>query len=179
MTEDEAKAEAAEAQIRDMDDAGEPTTRPGAITDALPNPYKNKKEAEAKNNGAAPPDLSLMAMVCHRIPSPIEPRVGLLGQTRRRRLHLRAVDQLLRPTGRRSGRRWQGLQSLLPRRSDCYAPAAVRRANRVQGRDPCHTESDGQGRDGIHAVVSRAVARQAQAIRTKGNSTLALCIDRP
>jgi len=65
MTEDEAKAEAAEAQIRDMDDAGEPTTRPGAITDALPNPYKNKKEAEAKNNGAAPPDLSLMAMARH------------------------------------------------------------------------------------------------------------------
>jgi len=64
MTEDEAKAEAAEAQIRDNDESGEPTTRPGLITDALPSPYKNKREAEAKNNGAAPPDLSLMAMVC-------------------------------------------------------------------------------------------------------------------
>lgn len=35
------------------------------LTDKLPNPYPNKKAAAAANNGAAPPDLSLMALARH------------------------------------------------------------------------------------------------------------------
>uniref|UniRef100_A0A0M3HT23 Cytochrome c domain-containing protein n=2 Tax=Ascaris TaxID=6251 RepID=A0A0M3HT23_ASCLU len=65
MTEEEAKAEAAEATIRDIDDKGAPIERPGILTDALPSPYPNKKAAAAANNGAAPPDLSLMALARH------------------------------------------------------------------------------------------------------------------
>ncbi|VDK43667.1 unnamed protein product [Anisakis simplex] len=65
MTEEEAKAEAAEATIRDIDDKGAPMERPGILTDPLPAPYPNKKAAAAANNGAAPPDLSLMALARH------------------------------------------------------------------------------------------------------------------
>lgn len=65
MTEEEAKAEAAEALINDIDDKGAPIQRPGILTDKLPNPYPNKKAAAAANNGAAPPDLSLMSLARH------------------------------------------------------------------------------------------------------------------
>ncbi|CAJ0593926.1 unnamed protein product [Cylicocyclus nassatus] len=65
MTEEEAKAEAAEALINDVDDKGVAIQRPGILTDKLPAPYPNKKAAAAANNGAAPPDLSLMALARH------------------------------------------------------------------------------------------------------------------
>lgn len=65
MTEDEAKAEAAEATINDINEKGAPITRPGIINDTLPPPYPNKKAAAAANNGAAPPDLSLMGWARH------------------------------------------------------------------------------------------------------------------
>jgi len=65
MTEEEAKAEAAEAMIDDIDDKGVPMKRPGILTDRLPNPYPNKRAAMAANNGSAPPDLSLMGWARH------------------------------------------------------------------------------------------------------------------
>ncbi|CAD6184595.1 unnamed protein product [Caenorhabditis auriculariae] len=65
MTEEEAKAEAADALINDVDDRGAPIQRPGILTDKLPAPYPNKKAAAAANNGAAPPDLSLMSLARH------------------------------------------------------------------------------------------------------------------
>uniref|UniRef100_A0A0K0G1A1 Cytochrome c1, heme protein, mitochondrial (inferred by orthology to a human protein) n=1 Tax=Strongyloides venezuelensis TaxID=75913 RepID=A0A0K0G1A1_STRVS len=65
MTLEEAKAEAAEATVNDKDDRGQTITRPGTINDALPDPYPNKKAAAAANNGAAPPDLSLMSLARH------------------------------------------------------------------------------------------------------------------
>jgi ubiquinol-cytochrome c reductase cytochrome c1 subunit len=61
MTEDEAKAEAAEALVNDIDDKGEKIQRPALLNDFLPNPYPNDKAAAAANNGAAPPDLSLIS----------------------------------------------------------------------------------------------------------------------
>lgn len=42
MTKEEAKAEAAEAQINDFDDKGVAIQRPGILTDTLPSPYPNK-----------------------------------------------------------------------------------------------------------------------------------------
>jgi len=58
-TEAEAKAIAAEAQILDgPDDEGEMFMRAGKLSDYFPKPYKNSKEARAKNEGAYPPDLS-------------------------------------------------------------------------------------------------------------------------
>ncbi len=61
-TRDEAKAEAAEAMIPDgPDEFGNMFTRPGKILDQFPSPYANNEAAKAANNGALPPDLSLIA----------------------------------------------------------------------------------------------------------------------
>jgi len=65
LTEDEAKAEAAEQTVTDIDSKGATIERPGVINDRLPKPYPNKKAAAAANNGAAPPDLSLISWARH------------------------------------------------------------------------------------------------------------------
>lgn len=58
----EVKAIAASVEVPgDLDDAGEPTTRPGLPSDKFKSPFANDKQARAANNGALPPDLSLMA----------------------------------------------------------------------------------------------------------------------
>merc|ERR1711860_110249 len=59
MTEDEAKAEANEAIMRDgPDEEGNMFERPGKLADRLPRPYLNDEAAMAANNGALPPDLT-------------------------------------------------------------------------------------------------------------------------
>jgi ubiquinol-cytochrome c reductase cytochrome c1 subunit len=61
MTTDEAKALAEEHEVEgEPDNEGEPTTRPAKLSDYLPSPYKNDEAARAGNNGALPPDLSLI-----------------------------------------------------------------------------------------------------------------------
>jgi cytochrome c1 len=57
----EAKALAASYKFADLDDKGEPTERPGLPSDRFPKPFPNDLAAKAANNGALPPDLSLMA----------------------------------------------------------------------------------------------------------------------
>ncbi|AFZ81186.1 cytochrome C1 precursor, putative [Theileria equi strain WA] len=53
---------AAEYDVVDgPNDQGEMYTRPGILTDAFPDPYPNSEAARYANNGAIPPDLSLMA----------------------------------------------------------------------------------------------------------------------
>jgi len=60
--EDALKALAAEYTFRDgPDDQGEMYERPGTPADHFPSPFPNAKAAAASNNGAAPPDLSLIA----------------------------------------------------------------------------------------------------------------------
>lgn len=60
-TEDEMKAIAAETDVQDGPDAeGEMFTRPGKLSDWFPKPYANENAARFANNGAKPPDLSLM-----------------------------------------------------------------------------------------------------------------------
>lgn len=44
----------------DLDDEGKPTTRKGLPSDYFHGPYANDKAARAANNGALPPDLSLI-----------------------------------------------------------------------------------------------------------------------
>lgn len=62
-TEEEAKALAAEANYIDGPaENGEMFERPGKLSDPFPAPYKNEEEAKVANNGALPPDLSLMAL---------------------------------------------------------------------------------------------------------------------
>jgi ubiquinol-cytochrome c reductase cytochrome c1 subunit len=61
-TEAEVKAFASEAEVTDgPNDEGEMFKRPGRPADKFPSPFANDKAAAFANNGAVPPDLSLMA----------------------------------------------------------------------------------------------------------------------
>jgi ubiquinol-cytochrome c reductase cytochrome c1 subunit len=61
FTENEVKAIAKGYTMSDINpDTGEVVDRPGLPTDYFPSPYPNAEAAQAANNGAAPPDLSLM-----------------------------------------------------------------------------------------------------------------------
>ncbi|MDE2356546.1 MAG: cytochrome c1 [Alphaproteobacteria bacterium] len=57
-----AKALAAQAQYDTIDsETGQPTKRPGTTADYFPSPFPNETAARAANNGALPPDMSLLA----------------------------------------------------------------------------------------------------------------------
>lgn len=65
-TVDEAKALAEENEYdTEPNDQGEIEKRPGKLSDYLPSPYKNDEAARAANNGALPPDLSLIVKARH------------------------------------------------------------------------------------------------------------------
>jgi len=65
-TEEEVKAMAEEIEITDgPDDTGEMFERPGKLSDRLPSPYANEEGARYANNGAYPPDLSLITKARH------------------------------------------------------------------------------------------------------------------
>jgi ubiquinol-cytochrome c reductase cytochrome c1 subunit len=62
FTEDEVKEIAASVQVTDgPDDAGEMFERPGRASDPFKAPFANEQAARAANNGALPPDLTLVA----------------------------------------------------------------------------------------------------------------------
>jgi ubiquinol-cytochrome c reductase cytochrome c1 subunit len=65
MPEAAAKAFAAEYKIPDTDDAGEPMERPATLADRFKYPYANEKAGRAANNGAYPPDLSVITKARH------------------------------------------------------------------------------------------------------------------
>lgn len=58
---EQVKALAKTYDVATTDDKGEPTTRKGVPSDALPGPFANEDAARAANNGALPPDFSLIA----------------------------------------------------------------------------------------------------------------------
>lgn len=60
LNEEEATAIAADYKAPDLDDEGQPIERKAKLTDYFPAPYPNEKAARAANNGAVPPDLSLI-----------------------------------------------------------------------------------------------------------------------
>eukprot|EP01041_Mallomonas_annulata_P013128 gene13128-27746_t len=65
-TEAELKTIAESYEVVDgPNDIGEMFVRPGKLSDKIPSPYKNEEEARAANNGAYPPDLSLMVKARH------------------------------------------------------------------------------------------------------------------
>lgn len=65
-TVDEMKAMAEENEYdTEPNDEGEIEKRPGKLSDYMPAPYKNDEAARAANNGALPPDLSLMVKARH------------------------------------------------------------------------------------------------------------------
>jgi len=62
FSEEEVKAIAAEFEVTDGPNAdGEMFERPAVAADKIPGPYANTAEGAALNNGAAPPDFSLLA----------------------------------------------------------------------------------------------------------------------
>jgi len=68
VTHDEegAKKVAAAYEVQDgPDDTGEMFMRPGKLFDLFPSPYANIEQGRAANNGAYPPDLSMMALARH------------------------------------------------------------------------------------------------------------------
>ncbi|KAL7902124.1 cytochrome C1 family domain-containing protein [Trichoderma sp. SZMC 28014] len=66
LTVDEAKALAEENEYPDEpDEQGEIPMRPGKLADYIPAPYKNDEAARFANNGALPPDLSLIVKARH------------------------------------------------------------------------------------------------------------------
>lgn len=65
-TVDEMKAIAEEHEYdTEPNDEGEIEKRAGKLSDYIPPPYKNDEAARAANNGALPPDLSLMVKARH------------------------------------------------------------------------------------------------------------------
>ncbi len=60
FSEDEVKAIAASVQVPDLDDNGEIKDRPGKPSDPFQPPFPNVLAARAANNGALPPDLSVI-----------------------------------------------------------------------------------------------------------------------
>jgi ubiquinol-cytochrome c reductase cytochrome c1 subunit len=61
-SEDQVKSLAANYEVEDGPDAdGEMFTRTAVLTDHFPSPFPNEEAAAAANNGAAPPDFSLLA----------------------------------------------------------------------------------------------------------------------
>lgn len=62
----EIKAIASEYTVMDgPDDEGEMFERPAKASDRFVSPYQNDKQAAAVNNGAVPPDMSLLALARH------------------------------------------------------------------------------------------------------------------
>jgi ubiquinol-cytochrome c reductase cytochrome c1 subunit len=61
LSEDEVKALAATVQVKDgPNDSGEMFERPGRPSDRFRSPFANEQAARAANNGAYPPDLSVI-----------------------------------------------------------------------------------------------------------------------
>lgn len=65
-TTDEAKAMAEEVEYDDEpNEQGDIEKRPGKLSDYIPSPYPNEEAARAANQGALPPDLSLIVKARH------------------------------------------------------------------------------------------------------------------
>ena len=60
-TEDQVKGFAAQYQVDDFNDKGEPVKRPAKPSDRFIRPFPNEAAARDGNNGAYPPDLALIA----------------------------------------------------------------------------------------------------------------------
>jgi ubiquinol-cytochrome c reductase cytochrome c1 subunit len=66
FTEDEVKAICEDIEVEDgPNEEGVMFSRPGRLADTLPAPYPNEEAARYANNGALPPDLSLIVKARH------------------------------------------------------------------------------------------------------------------
>ncbi len=69
FSEAEIKALAASYTFQTINDKGESVDRPGLPSDNFPGPYTNENAARASNNGAYPPDQSLLIKARHDGPN--------------------------------------------------------------------------------------------------------------
>lgn len=60
LSEEQVAAAAASVNLATIDDDGQPAERPGLPSDHFRSPFPNEKAARAANNGALPPDLSVI-----------------------------------------------------------------------------------------------------------------------
>ena len=60
LTENQVKGIAAEIQVPDINDDGQPIERPARLSDRFKKPFPNEAAAAAANGGKAPPDLSVI-----------------------------------------------------------------------------------------------------------------------
>ncbi|UKZ59572.1 uncharacterized protein TrAtP1_000873 [Trichoderma atroviride] len=142
LTVDEAKALAEENEYPDEpDEQGEIPMRPGKLADYIPAPYKNDEAARFANNGALPPDLSLIVKARHGGCDYI--------------FSLLTGYPEEAPAGVTVAPRHE-LQPLLPRYRHCHGSCSVRRPRRVRGRHPCLHLPDGQGRCRVPQLGCRA-----------------------
>ena len=134
--EDEIKAIAASYEIKDgPNDMGEMFTRPGRPSDHFPDPFPNRKAAEAANNGAYPPDLSLMTKARHG-GEPLAGRAGARDEVFAQVAALDAVDRV----------RQLGLEPVQPVVDLARLPAGVGEDRGVDGLEFAVGDHEGQGR---------------------------------
>lgn len=62
LSADQVKAIAASVQVPTLNESGQPTTRPGLPSDHFKSPFPNDLAARAANNGALPPDQSVLVL---------------------------------------------------------------------------------------------------------------------
>jgi ubiquinol-cytochrome c reductase cytochrome c1 subunit len=62
LTPEQIAAVAKDVQVDDIGDDGQPMQRPGLPSDHFKSPFPNDKAAQAANNGATPPDLSVITL---------------------------------------------------------------------------------------------------------------------
>lgn len=62
LSEEQVKAIAASVQVPTLNENGQPTTRPGRPSDHFKSPFPNDLAARAANNGALPPDQSVLVL---------------------------------------------------------------------------------------------------------------------
>lgn len=62
LSEEQVQAVAASVQVPTLNDNGQPTTRPGRPSDHFKSPFPNDLAARAANNGALPPDQSVLVL---------------------------------------------------------------------------------------------------------------------
>jgi ubiquinol-cytochrome c reductase cytochrome c1 subunit len=65
LSEAQVKALASAIKVKTLNDKGEEAERSGTPADTLPEPYANEAAARAANNGALPPDLSVIVKARH------------------------------------------------------------------------------------------------------------------
>ena len=172
FTEAEVEAIAAQYKIKDgPNDQGEMFERPGRPADYFPPPFPNEQTARLANNGALPPDMSVLAKARQ-----LRARLSLVHlrylhpvSGTRCRLHRRRVEGYApTPAGVTIA---PGMQynTYFPGHGIAMPPPLQRRRRELHRRRAGDGGPVRQGHRGVPDVGGRADARRAQAHRLRGD----------